>query len=126
PCGAWNDNRVASKTSNMAGAILARECAAVSAQLHRTRSSRPMPSVDPGDMRPVIVSVLAGVLPLAGCLQMEQTITFGADGAGTHEVALTLPEATLAEVRRAAIANQTGTAIDPQALFARETVAKEL
>ena len=77
-------------------------------------------------MRPVVASALAGLMSLSACLQMEQTITLGADGSGTHDVTMTLPDSTFADARRAALANRTGTAIDPLALFTRATVAKEL
>lgn len=65
------------------------------------------------------------LLALPGCLQLEETITIAADGSGTQDLVMTMPEATLAEARRAADVNQTAVA-DPQALFARATVEKEL
>jgi hypothetical protein len=65
-------------------------------------------------------------LGLAGCLQLEQTVTLGADGAGTQELTLTLPASTFAELKRAAAANQGGVAADPQALFTAATVRQEL
>jgi hypothetical protein len=62
-------------------------------------------------------------LGLGGCLQLEQTVTLGADGAGSQQVAMTLSEATFAELTRAAGASS---AAGPQALFTEATVAKEL
>jgi hypothetical protein len=62
---------------------------------------------------------------LAGCLQLAETIAIGPDGSGTQQVVMTMPERTLVEARRAAAVNQTAAA-DPQALFVRDTVQKEL
>lgn len=69
--------------------------------------------------------IVGCALALSGCLQVEETITFGADGAGSQHLVMTMPEATLADARRAAAVNQTAAA-DPLALFQRATVEKEL
>ncbi|MEI6130128.1 MAG: hypothetical protein WCR59_08700, partial [Planctomycetota bacterium] len=63
---------------------------------------------------------------LQGCLQMEQTVTFTADGSGQHDLVMTLPESVLQEIKRSAAGNQTSTAVDPLALFNKDSVEKEL
>ena len=77
-------------------------------------------------MRRLPYVLWAWLLPLAGCLEMEQTITIAKDGSGTQEVLLTVPTKTMAEIRRAATVNLTGTKVDPAALFTEEKVEKEL
>ena len=77
-------------------------------------------------MRRLFPLVTLALLALAGCLQMEQTVTLDAKGSGTHEVSLTMPESVLAAIQRAAPANQTAAASNPMALFDKEAVGKEL
>jgi hypothetical protein len=69
--------------------------------------------------------VLAVSLALAGCLEVEQTVELAADGSGVQHAKMVVPEQTLAAAKRASSVNQTGAA-DPQALFVRESVEREL
>ena len=85
-----------------------------------------MGSTDPNTMRRLPYIMLAWLLPLAGCLEMDQTITIAKDGSGTQEVVMVLPSKTMGEVRRAATVNHNGGRIDPGALFDRASVEKEL
>ncbi len=75
-------------------------------------------------MRRTTAMVFCSVL-LSSCLELEETIAITADGSGTQKVAMTMPDGTLADVRRASAVNRTGIA-DPQALFTKATVEKEL
>lgn len=77
-------------------------------------------------MRCVTRVVLAGCCWLPGCLQIEQTITLDAAGAGTQEVTMTLSETLLAELRAAAAASRVGSPVDPAALFTEAAVRKDL
>jgi hypothetical protein len=77
-------------------------------------------------MRIPLPIAAAACLSLAGCLQMEQTIEFDAAGGGRQQLVLTVPDATMSEIRRAAAANQTGTSIDPLVLFRKDDVQREL
>lgn len=63
---------------------------------------------------------------LAGCLEIEETISIDKDGAGTQDFAMSAPQATLDAVRLAASVNQNGAASDTQVLFVRESIAQEL
>ncbi len=69
--------------------------------------------------------IVGFALALSGCLQLEETVAIAADGSGTQDLVMTMPDATLAEARRAASVNQTAVA-DPLALFTRATLEKEL
>jgi hypothetical protein len=66
------------------------------------------------------------LLPLlAGCLEMDQTITLAADGSGTQTVKMTIRDATLAEVQRvSAAAGAVSEAT--KALFDKELVRRDL
>lgn len=70
--------------------------------------------------------LLSLLLPfLAGCLEMDQTITLAADGSGTQKVKMVVRDATLAEVGRVGAA--VGAASEAtKALFDRELVRREL
>lgn len=62
---------------------------------------------------------------LAGCLEMDQTITLAADGSGTQTVKMTIRDATLAEVQRvSAAAGAVSEAT--KALFDKELVRRDL
>jgi hypothetical protein len=63
---------------------------------------------------------------LSSCLELEQTITIGADGAGGQDIRLSMTEATLAEVKRAAAATQTDLGANPLLVFDRAVVEREL
>ncbi|MGE3173650.1 MAG: hypothetical protein AB7O97_13585 [Planctomycetota bacterium] len=69
---------------------------------------------------------LTATLALSGCLEVEQTVTIAPNGGGTIDVVLRMSEATLADVQRAAAANQGGAPADPGALFAEASVRREL
>ncbi|MSR39453.1 MAG: hypothetical protein EXS02_11540 [Planctomycetes bacterium] len=77
-------------------------------------------------MRRSFVGMCVALFSLQGCLQMEQTVTFTADGSGQHDLVMTLPESVLQEIKRSAAGNQTSTAVDPLALFNKDSVEKEL
>jgi len=70
--------------------------------------------------------LLALLLPfLAGCLEMDQTITLAADGSGTQTVKMTIRDATLAEVQRvSAAAGAVSEAT--KALFDKELTRRDL
>lgn len=65
-------------------------------------------------------------LVLAGCLEMEHTVTIAADGSGTQTVHMAMPEATLSQLGRASAAAQLGGAASPTAVFDKEAVARDL
>lgn len=69
---------------------------------------------------------LAFLLCATSCLEMEQTVTLGADGGGRQVVVLKMAEATLAEIAKASEAAQLGAVPNPAAVFEREAVAAEL
>ena len=48
--------------------------------------------------------------PLAGCLEMEQTVTIAADGSGTQQLKMGIRETTLNDLVRASSAAQLGAA----------------
>jgi hypothetical protein len=87
-------------------------------------SSRPMPSVDQQTMRYLLSFLACCMLP--GCLEMEQTVTIGADGGGRQVVKFAMPESTLALVQKASAAAQLGAAANPTAVFDKDLVAREL
>ena len=63
---------------------------------------------------------------LAGCLELEQTVTLQPDGAGVQTVRMAAREQLLAELRRAAPAARLGPASDPTAVFDAALVGREL
>jgi hypothetical protein len=74
--------------------------------------------------------VLRSVLLLArsflpACLEMEQTITLGADGSGKQTLRMAVRESTLSDLERASPAAATGAGF-ATAVFDKETVGKEL
>ncbi len=89
-------------------------------------SSRPMAMVDRIGMRALRLLSAALCLTLAGCLEMEQTITLQADGSGTQAVRMVMPESTFANLKRASQAAKLGGGADPAAVFDKETVARDL
>lgn len=76
-------------------------------------------------MRCPAVAVLALFSFLPACLEMEQTIDLHADGSGTQAIRLTMTEAVMSEVRRAATIAD-GNAPDPLAIFDKAGVEREL
>jgi hypothetical protein len=81
------------------------------------------------DRKGMKAHLLAALVPcllcLAGCLELEQTVTIDANGSGTQQLKLDLSERVLAEVRRAAsVAEPLGS--NPLQIYDKETVQKEL
>jgi len=66
------------------------------------------------------------LLALAGCLELEQTVTLAADGSGRQTLDMTVRESTLAELERAGAAAQLGADANPFAVFDRKLVEAEL
>ena len=64
--------------------------------------------------------------PLAGCLEMEQTVTIAADGSGTQQLKMGIRETTLNDLVRASSAAQLGAAPNPKALFDKDLAGAEL
>lgn len=85
-----------------------------------------MPRVDQKILRIVHSLSIAAFLGLASCLQMEQTVTLSADGSGKLTFAMTMRDATIAEVRRASAAAQLGGVADPTAVFDKAKAELEL
>lgn len=85
-----------------------------------------MPTVDPDRMRALGTIVVLLLAALPACLEMEQTVCLGADGSGTQTVRMRVPEATLAEVKKASAAAELGAASNPYAVFEKELVGREL
>jgi hypothetical protein len=85
-----------------------------------------MTLVDRDCMNPLVRSVPLLLAALSGCLELEQTITIGADGSGGQEIRLSMTEAALTEIKRAAAAAQTDLAANPLLLFDRTAVEREL
>jgi hypothetical protein len=88
-------------------------------------SSRSMATADPGRMNRCVGTPFL-CLWLAGCLQIEETITIDQVGAGTQDFVMSAPQATLDAVRLAASVNQNGAASDTKVLFVRESMEQEL
>lgn len=80
---------------------------------------------DPNCMKSLPLALLC-LLVLPGCLELDQTIALAGDGSGTQRVRMVLPLSTVASIRAAGAAAQTGAATDPLALFAKEQVTVEL
>jgi hypothetical protein len=66
------------------------------------------------------------LLLLAGCLELEQTVTLAADGSGRQTFDMTVRESTLAELGKAGAAAQLGADASPFAVFDRKLVESEL
>ena len=88
--------------------------------------SPPVASVDQPDMGSPRSLVLVLLFLLAGCLEMEQTVTITADGSGTQDVRLAIRETTLDALVRASAAAQLGAAPNPKALFDKELAGRDL
>lgn len=89
--------------------------------------SGPMATADQPGMRafrPWPLFLLLFVL--AGCLEMEQTVTIAADGSGVQQMKMAMRESTLNEMVRASAAAQLGSAPNPKAVFDKELVGREL
>jgi hypothetical protein len=85
-----------------------------------------MPTVDPYCMHRSLLAVVLLSICSAGCLEMEQTVTLGADGSGRQAVVMTLAESTLAEVQKVSGAAQLGGAPNAAAVFDADLVGAEL
>jgi len=85
-----------------------------------------MTRVDQKPMRLANALSIAVLLCFSSCLQMEQTVILEADGSGKLTFALTMRDATIAEVRRASAAAQLGGAVDPTAVFDKKKAEGEL
>lgn len=72
-----------------------------------------------------VVSLLAFAV-LGGCLELEQTVVLGPDGAGRQTLRLVVPETALTELERASAAAQLGGAGDLRAVFDKDAVGREL
>lgn len=71
-------------------------------------------------------AVVLLALGATGCLEMEQTVTLGADGSGRQSVVLTLADATIAELQKVSRGAQLGVALDVAAVFDGDLVGAEL
>tara|TARA_R110002096_G_scaffold20050_11_gene66898 strand:- start:228 stop:950 length:723 start_codon:yes stop_codon:yes gene_type:complete len=77
-------------------------------------------------MRGIKSLALLGCLLLSGCLEIEQTVTLSADGSGTQSVHMVMRQGLLAQLAKRQPAAQLGERGDPQAVFHKEKVGKEL
>jgi len=77
-------------------------------------------------MRGIKSLALLSFLVLGGCLEIEQTVTLSADGSGSQTVHMVMREGLLAELARRQPAAHLGESGDPQAVFVKEKVGREL
>ncbi|MFT7537714.1 MAG: hypothetical protein ACI85K_003675 [Hyphomicrobiaceae bacterium] len=77
-------------------------------------------------MRGIKSLALLGCLLLSGCLEIEQTVTLSADGSGSQAVHMVMRHGLLAELTKSQPAAQLGERGDPQAVFHKEKVGREL
>ncbi len=71
-------------------------------------------------------AVVLVALVCSSCLEMEQTVTLGADGSGQQAVVMTLADTTIAEVQKVGRAAQLGGAPNAAAVFDSDLVGAEL
>lgn len=77
-------------------------------------------------MRGIKSLALLSCLLLGGCLEIEQTVTLSADGSGSQTVRMVMQKGMLAELAKRQPAARLGDRGDPQAVFDKEKVGKEL
>lgn len=77
-------------------------------------------------MRATAVAVLTLSLALPGCLEMQQTITIGADGSGSQEMRLSMSAAVLREARRAMTVTAPDGGPGPMLVYDERAVRQEL
>lgn len=85
-----------------------------------------MPTADPTCMQRSFLALVLLAFGATGCLEMEQTVTLGADGSGRQAVVLTLADATVAELQKVSRGAQLGSALDAGAVFDGDLVGAEL
>lgn len=77
-------------------------------------------------MRGIKSLALLACLLLSGCLEIEQTVVLSADGSGSQTVHMVMRKGLLTELAKRQPAAQLGERGDPQAVFHKEKVQKEL
>lgn len=77
-------------------------------------------------MRGIKSLALLSCLMLGSCLEIEQTVTLSVDGSGSQAVHMAMRNSLLAELARSQPAARLGEGGDPQAVFDKEKVGREL